>query len=224
MFFSGRNLETSQDQGKDECSNGLLLWISDWGEGSSSNRTTTLSIHLRWQRSGFRTTLNESPWVAQPLLCTNTKKKKWEKLPKTRCAKLVASSSKRLEAVIAAKGASTKYWARAVNTYVCYIFVHNFYKSMKNIKHTFIFYEGIVCRIRRKKWLESISEKGCNTKCGKRESLWILSRCTANLNSLEITFISKIKPGWVFLSEYDLVSNLVRFYRALVLQGTWLTC
>ena len=32
----------------------------------------------------------------------------WEKLPKYRCAKLVASYPRRLEAVIAAKGASTK--------------------------------------------------------------------------------------------------------------------
>ncbi len=36
-------------------------------------------------------------------------KKGWEKLPKNRCAKLVASYSKILEAVIGAKGASTKY-------------------------------------------------------------------------------------------------------------------
>ncbi|KAG2457221.1 TCB1 transposase, partial [Polypterus senegalus] len=36
-------------------------------------------------------------------------KDKWAKLAKDRCAKLVASYSKRLEAVIAAKGASTKY-------------------------------------------------------------------------------------------------------------------
>ncbi|KAG2458520.1 TC1A transposase, partial [Polypterus senegalus] len=36
-------------------------------------------------------------------------KEEWAKLAKDRCAKLVASSSKILEAVIAAKGASTKY-------------------------------------------------------------------------------------------------------------------
>ena len=36
-------------------------------------------------------------------------KEEWEKLPKDRCAKLVASYSRRLEAVIAAKGASTTY-------------------------------------------------------------------------------------------------------------------
>ncbi|KAG2470934.1 TCB1 transposase, partial [Polypterus senegalus] len=36
-------------------------------------------------------------------------KEEWAKLAKDRCAKLVASYSKRLEAVISAKGASTKY-------------------------------------------------------------------------------------------------------------------
>ena len=36
-------------------------------------------------------------------------REEWEKLPKYRCAKLVASYPRRLEAVIASKGASTKY-------------------------------------------------------------------------------------------------------------------
>ena len=36
-------------------------------------------------------------------------REEWEKLPKYRCAKLVASYPRRLEAVITAKGASTKY-------------------------------------------------------------------------------------------------------------------
>ena len=33
----------------------------------------------------------------------------WEKLPVVRCAKLIATYPKRLAAVIAAKGSSTKY-------------------------------------------------------------------------------------------------------------------
>ncbi|KAG2471189.1 TCB1 transposase, partial [Polypterus senegalus] len=37
------------------CSRALLT--SDWGDGSSFNRTTTLSTQPRYQRSGFRTTL-----------------------------------------------------------------------------------------------------------------------------------------------------------------------
>jgi hypothetical protein len=36
-------------------------------------------------------------------------REEWEKLPKYRCAKLVASHPRRLEAVIVAKGVSTKY-------------------------------------------------------------------------------------------------------------------
>jgi hypothetical protein len=36
-------------------------------------------------------------------------REEWEKLHNYRCAKLVASYPRRLEAVIAAKGASTKY-------------------------------------------------------------------------------------------------------------------
>ena len=36
-------------------------------------------------------------------------REEWEKLPKYRCAKLVVSYPRRLEAVITAKGASTKY-------------------------------------------------------------------------------------------------------------------
>jgi hypothetical protein len=41
-----------------------------------------------------------------------------EKLPKYRCAKFVVSYTRRLEAVIAAKGASTKYLVKGPNTYV----------------------------------------------------------------------------------------------------------
>ena len=36
-------------------------------------------------------------------------REEWEKLPKYRCAKLVASYPRKLEAVTTAKGASTKY-------------------------------------------------------------------------------------------------------------------
>jgi hypothetical protein len=44
-------------------------------------------------------------------------REEWEKLPKYRCAKLVASYPRRLEGVIAAKCASTKYWVKGLNTY-----------------------------------------------------------------------------------------------------------
>jgi hypothetical protein len=45
-------------------------------------------------------------------------REEWEKLPKYRCAKLVASYPRRLKAVIAAKGASTKYRVKGLNIYV----------------------------------------------------------------------------------------------------------
>uniref|UniRef100_A0AAZ3NSF9 Tc1-like transposase DDE domain-containing protein n=1 Tax=Oncorhynchus tshawytscha TaxID=74940 RepID=A0AAZ3NSF9_ONCTS len=49
-------------------------------------------------------------------------REEWEKLPKYRCAKLVASNPRRLEAVFAAKGASTRYRVKGLNTYVNVIF------------------------------------------------------------------------------------------------------
>ena len=44
-------------------------------------------------------------------------KEEWEEIPKSRCAKLVHAYPRRLEAVIAAKSASTKYCYRELNTY-----------------------------------------------------------------------------------------------------------
>ena len=102
------------------CSSALRT--SEWGEGSPSNRTTTLNTQPRQRRSGFGTSLNVLEWPSQspdlnPIehlwrdltelerIC----REEWEKLPKYRCAKLVVSYPRRLEAVVAAKGASTKY-------------------------------------------------------------------------------------------------------------------
>ncbi len=53
-------------------------------------------------------------------------KEEWQKIPQSRCAKLVASYLKRLEAVIAAKGTSTKYGVKGLNTYVNVISVFSF--------------------------------------------------------------------------------------------------
>ena len=115
------------------CSRALLT--SDWGDSSSFSRTTTLSTQPRYQRSGFRTTLWMSlsgPARAQTWIRLNISGElengcaptlpiqhshdgaweEWAKLPKDNCAKLVASYSKISEAVIAAKGASTKYKRR----------------------------------------------------------------------------------------------------------------
>ena len=106
------------------------LRSSNWGEGSPSNRTTTLSTQPIQRRSG-----SGCPWVAQPepgldpdrpslerhennnpphptWQLERSCREEWEKLPKYRCAKLVALYPRRLEAVITAKGASTKYWVK----------------------------------------------------------------------------------------------------------------
>ena len=75
MFFSARDLETSQDQGKDEqskvqrdtwmksCSRALRT--TDWGEGSPSNEAKTLSTQPIQRRSGFETSLNVLEWASQ---------------------------------------------------------------------------------------------------------------------------------------------------------------
>ena len=62
------------------------------GEGSPSNRIKTLSTQPRQCRSGFRTKLLRE----LERIC----REEWEKLPKYRYAKLVASYPRRLEAVV----------------------------------------------------------------------------------------------------------------------------
>jgi transposase len=109
------------------------LRTSNWGESSASNRTTTLSTQPRQRRSVFGTSLNvcECPSQSPDLnpiehLLRNLKiamqryspsnltelericREEWKILPKYRCAKLVASYPRRLKAVIAAQGSSTK--------------------------------------------------------------------------------------------------------------------
>lgn len=86
-------------------------------------------VDLMWSKVNqlFRATGNRNvfseTWVTRLNIsgeiwkwrCTNAphptwrSKEEWEKLPKHRCAKLVASKSERLEAVTAVKGAPTKY-------------------------------------------------------------------------------------------------------------------
>ena len=109
-----------------------VLRTTDWGEGSPSNRTTTLSTQPRQSRSGFGTSLNVLEWPSQipnlnpivylwrdlkiamqqhsPSNLTELERicrEEWEKLPKCRCAKLVASYPRRLEASVA-------YWQRSL--------------------------------------------------------------------------------------------------------------
>ena len=70
-----------------------------------------------------------------------------EKLPKYRCAKLVVSYPRTLEAVIAAKGSSTKYRVKGLNTYVNVIFQLFIFNKLVNIsKNMFLLcYYGVLC-------------------------------------------------------------------------------
>ena len=121
------------------------LRTSDWGEGSPSNRTMTLSTQPTQHSSGFRSSLWMSlsgsararTWTRFEHLWRDLKiavqrrsssnltelericREEWEKLPKY---KLVPSYRRRLKAVIAAKGASTKCRVKGLNTYVNVIF------------------------------------------------------------------------------------------------------
>uniref|UniRef100_A0AAZ3RW66 Tc1-like transposase DDE domain-containing protein n=1 Tax=Oncorhynchus tshawytscha TaxID=74940 RepID=A0AAZ3RW66_ONCTS len=106
------------------------LRTPNWGESSPANKTTTLSTQPRQRRSCFGTSLNVLEWHSQsPDLNpiehlwrdlkialqrrspSNLTELEWicreecEKLPKYRCAKLVASYPRRLGAEIAAKDA-----------------------------------------------------------------------------------------------------------------------
>uniref|UniRef100_A0A9J8B873 Tc1-like transposase DDE domain-containing protein n=1 Tax=Cyprinus carpio carpio TaxID=630221 RepID=A0A9J8B873_CYPCA len=102
-----------------------VLRTSDWAEVSPSNKT------MEWLHNNSVTVLewpSQSPdlnpiehlWrdlkmaVHQRLPSNLTElekicKEEWQRIPKSRCEKLVASFPKRLMAVLYQKGASTKY-------------------------------------------------------------------------------------------------------------------
>ena len=145
MFFSGRDWETNQDQGKDEQSKvqrevlekKLLQSTQDLRLGrrftfqQDNNTKHTAKTMQEWLRDKSFNVLkwpSQSP-VLNPInhLWRDLKitvqlrfpsnltelericREEREKPPKYRCAKLVASYPRRLKAVIAAKGASTRY-------------------------------------------------------------------------------------------------------------------
>ena len=112
------------------CSRALLT--SDWGDSSSFSWTSTQPRYQKeWLQDNSVNVLerpSQSPdlnpiehlWrdlniAVHPRFPSNLMelerccKEEWAELPIDRCAKIVASYSKRLEAVIAAKSASTKY-------------------------------------------------------------------------------------------------------------------
>ena len=66
-------------------------------------------------------------------------KEEWQRIPKSRCEKLVVSFPRRLMAVLAQKGASTQYWAKGLNTYDHVIFQFFFFNKFAKIS-TFLFF------------------------------------------------------------------------------------
>ena len=136
------------------------LRTSDWCEGSPSNRTSRISTQPRQQRSCFGTSLWMSLsgclWMSLRSLerpensCAATLpvhserasedlQRRMGETPQYRCAKHVASYPRRLEAVIVAKGASTKYWVKGLNTFVNVIFeMYIFYKYANISKNVFL--------------------------------------------------------------------------------------
>ena len=156
MFFSGRDWKTSQDRGKDERSKvqstcSRVLRTSDWFTFQQDNkpkhtaRTTQeflnvlelpsqnlyfntiehlwrdLKIAVQWRSPSNLTELER--------IC----REEWEKLPKYRCAKLVPSNPRRLEDVIAVKGASTKSWVKGLNNYANVVFLVKMCYKSKNL-------------------------------------------------------------------------------------------
>uniref|UniRef100_A0AAZ3PJB8 Tc1-like transposase DDE domain-containing protein n=1 Tax=Oncorhynchus tshawytscha TaxID=74940 RepID=A0AAZ3PJB8_ONCTS len=112
-----------------------VLRTSVWGEGSPSNITYNLRNTAKTTQEWLRDkSLNVLEWPSQspdlnpiehlwrdlkiavqrrsPSNLTELERicrEEWEELPKSRCAKLVESYPRRLKAVNAAKGDSTKY-------------------------------------------------------------------------------------------------------------------
>jgi len=55
-------------------------------------------------------------WCSRSNLTKQICKEEWEKIPKSRCARLIHTYPRRPEGVIAAKITTTKYWLRGLNT------------------------------------------------------------------------------------------------------------
>ena len=140
-------------------------------------------------------------------------KEEWEKHPQIRCAKLVASCSKILEALIAAKGASTKYWARAVNTYVGLHVIFSFLillhgcTGMGGLTASFCVthFGCIFCCLLFHRYTRALLDSCCPsvtclTSCSYDSSLWHLfwgfSQCMIHVWLLAMSRISRCYDQW----------------------------
>ena len=150
-----------------------VLRTSDWAEGSPSNRTMhTAKTTQAWLRDS---SVNVLEWPSQSSDLNPIKhlwrdlemavhwrslsnltelericRQEWQEIPKSKCAELVVLYLWRLEAVITARGASTKYWVKGLNTYVNVIFqffLFNKFAKISKIPHLSLW--GIECRLMR---------------------------------------------------------------------------
>ena len=137
----------------------IILTVFETSECFLSN--TTNYVHVLYP--GFWAWVTGSLlWARQSSEIPNTAtgpqevkkicREEWGKLPKYRCARLAASYPRRLKAVITAKGVSTKYWVKGLNTYVNAIFQLKFLEISNKKQHVFaLSLWGIVCRLMREK-------------------------------------------------------------------------
>ena len=203
VYFSGRDRVTGQGWGRADRSRveislmktwSRALRTSDWAEGSPSNRTMTLSTRPRQRRSALGKTLWMSlsgparalTWTQSNIfgetwkwLSTDSPHPTWQsngrKIPKPRCAKLV-SYPRRLKSVIAAKGASTKYWVKGLNTSVNVICQFSF------LIHSTAFLKSCSCFVisgyRLMRGEINLSKRLQHTKMWKNQRVCKLSECT----------------------------------------------
>ncbi len=92
-------------------------------------------------------------------------KEEWQRIPKSRCEKLVASFPKRLMAVLNQKGASTKYWAKGLNTFRTHCMSHRAIKRINRyllLRWTDIFTSRLVLSVYVFLTLKAVSPIDCH--------------------------------------------------------------
>ena len=111
-------------------------WVAQAEPGLQPDRTS-----LERPKTSCAATLPIQPDSAWEDL----QRRMWE-TSQYRCAKLVTSYPRRLKAVIAAKGASTKNWVKGLNTYINVVFqFFILYKLAKKIKLFLLCHYGVLC-------------------------------------------------------------------------------
>ncbi len=122
-------------------------------------------------------------------------KEEWQRIPKSRCEKLVASFPKRLMAVLNQRvlllNTEQRVWILRTIRYFSFSFLINLQKCQQFC--VFLSIWGAVCTLmRKKKWTETILANGCNiTKSEKCKGVWILSVPTVHTGPLLAKWVPK---------------------------------